>query len=171
MARATGRTFLTATTDDAPALEGYRGHGVFTYALLDAFSQADVNGNGLIEISELADHIDRKVPDLSFEAFKLRQIPQRSIVGNNFALLNKAIVLAATPASPAPPQPEVPTKPTHVVIASAEVRAEIESTIVINRLAPGSQVTVMESKAGWKLIARDGKAIGYVEEKALLALQ
>jgi acyl-CoA synthetase (AMP-forming)/AMP-acid ligase II len=37
MARAgTGRTFLTATTDNAPALEGYRGHGVFTYALLDA---------------------------------------------------------------------------------------------------------------------------------------
>ncbi|WP_247325073.1 caspase family protein, partial [Bradyrhizobium sp. 21] len=32
MARATGRTFLTATTDDAPALEGYHGHGVFTYA-------------------------------------------------------------------------------------------------------------------------------------------
>ena len=28
MARATGRTFLTATTDDAPALEGYHGHGV-----------------------------------------------------------------------------------------------------------------------------------------------
>lgn len=96
MTRATGRTFLTATTDDAPALEGYRGHGVFTYALLDALEHADINKNGLIEVSELADYIDQKVPDFSFEAFKLRQIPQRSIVGNNFALTNKTTTLTVT---------------------------------------------------------------------------
>jgi hypothetical protein len=53
MTRATGQTFLTATTDDAPALEGYRGHGIFTYALLDALDHADVNKNGLIEVLDL----------------------------------------------------------------------------------------------------------------------
>jgi hypothetical protein len=44
---------------------------IFTHALRDALD-ADVNRNGLIEVSELAD----------FEAFKLCQIPQRNIVGN-----------------------------------------------------------------------------------------
>ena len=39
MTRAMGRTVLSASTDDAPALEGYRGHGVFTYALLDALGR------------------------------------------------------------------------------------------------------------------------------------
>src|SRR3981189_1391839 len=128
MTRATGRTFLTATTDDAPALEGYHGHGVFTYALLDALEHADVNKNGLIEVSELADYIDQKVPDFSFEAFKLRQIPQRNIVGNNFALANKVGVLAvggdAAKDNTSPQDGTqsndqvVPTKPTHIVVTS-----------------------------------------------------
>src|SRR6202048_5588538 len=129
MTRATGRTFLTATTDDAPALEGYRGHGVFTYALLDALEHADVNKNGLIEVSELADYIDQKVPDFSFEAFKQRQIPQRNIVGNNFALTNKIAILTGTGTFPATAQAGgapssdgvIPTKPTHVAIASVDV--------------------------------------------------
>ena len=46
MTQAMGRTVLSASTDDAPALEGYRGHGVFTYAVLDALGAADTNGNG-----------------------------------------------------------------------------------------------------------------------------
>jgi hypothetical protein len=134
MTRATGRTSLTATTDDAPALEGYHGHDVFTYALLDALEHADVNKNGLIEVSELADYIDQKVPDISFEAFKLRQIPQRNIVGNNFALTNKMVILTAISATPANPtnaiapvpvvgmpssDPAIPTKPTHVIIMTS----------------------------------------------------
>ena len=41
MSRSVGRTVLTATTDDKPAAEGYRGHGVFTYALLTALAGAD----------------------------------------------------------------------------------------------------------------------------------
>jgi hypothetical protein len=66
------------------------------YALLVALDHADVNGNGLIDVSELADYIDRKVPDFSFDAFKLRQIPQRSTVGNNFPLANKMTILDAS---------------------------------------------------------------------------
>ena len=84
MTRAMGRTVLTASTDDAPALEGYRGHGVFTYALLDAFGGADLNGDGLIDVTELAGHIDQQVPELSVQAFKKRQVPQMKIVGIEF---------------------------------------------------------------------------------------
>ena len=55
LTRATGRTFLTATTDDAPALEGYRGHGLFTYSLLDALDKADTNNNQLAGVAHGAD--------------------------------------------------------------------------------------------------------------------
>jgi WD40 repeat protein/uncharacterized caspase-like protein len=188
MTRATGRTFLTATTDDAPALEGYHGHGVFTYAILDALDHGDVNKNGLIEVSELADYVDRKVPDISFDAFKLRQIPQRSIVGNNFALTNQTDVLATAGAAPTGNGEEnqssvaknampgadtvIPTKSTHVVILPVTVKSGIDPTAaVVAQLPAGSQVRVIETDNGWVLIARNGQKIGYVEEKDLLALQ
>jgi Bacterial SH3 domain/Caspase domain len=171
MARATGRTFLTATTDDAPALEGYHGHGVFTYALLDALEHADVNNDGMIEVSELADYIDQKVPDISFEAFKLRQIPQRSIVGNNFPLTNKFAVLTAGSATPTPAA-AVPAKPTHVVIAPVAVKTAVgEASETVTQLLPGTQVRLVESSNGWVLIARDGQKLGYVPSNGLAALQ
>jgi uncharacterized caspase-like protein len=173
MARATGRTFLTATTDDAPALEGYRGHGVFTYALLDALDHADVNKNGLIEVSEIADYIDQKVPDYSYEAFKLRQIPQRSIVGNNFALTNKTEVLAVSSASPkTDATTTIPAKPTHVVVTPVDVKdAASDSALTVVHLAPGSQVRLMETANGWVLISRDGQKLGYVRGNAIAGLQ
>jgi hypothetical protein len=184
MTRATGRTFLTATTDDAPALEGYRGHGVFTYALLDALDHADVNKNGLIEVSELADYIDQKVPDFSFEAFKLRQIPQRNIVGNNFALTNKMVVLAAPAAAKSPDGSSTPpfidatmsSKPTHVVISSNPV--EVYRNIVagaagvrVRILTTGTPVIVTASDGNWDLIARDGRLIGYIAHANLAPVQ
>jgi uncharacterized caspase-like protein len=191
MTRATGRTFLTATTDDAPALEGYHGHGVFTYALLDALEHGDVNKNGLIEVSELADYIDQKVPDFSFEAFKLRQIPQRNIVGNNFALTNKMVVLAASgananaaKAAAAVPvvgthsrDPAIATKPTHVVISASptdvfeSVVADETKRISVQRLSVGTLVVVMKSENGWDLIAREGRAVGYVAHASLAPVQ
>jgi hypothetical protein len=42
---------------------------------------------------------------------------------------------------------------------------------VFTPLAPGTQVRLVEIKDGWTLIARDGRAIGYVEPKALAGLQ
>jgi hypothetical protein len=64
---ATGRPVLTAAASGKPAFEGYRGHGVFTYALLDALSHGDGSGNGLIEVSELVAHVQDRVPRLSAE--------------------------------------------------------------------------------------------------------
>jgi hypothetical protein len=192
MSRATGRTFLTATTDDAPAIEGYRGHGVFTYAILDALDHADVNKNGLIEISELADYIDQKVPDISFEAFKVRQIPQRSIVGNNFSLTNKTEVLtgggkpdAAVPASGTKNGLEnsvigslsgraavVPAKPTHVVISPADVYEQLGGKgTKVQQLPPGTQVTLIETSEGWSVVAKDGGRLGFVKQEVLVRLQ
>jgi hypothetical protein len=44
-------------------------------------------------VSEHADCIDQKFAYFSYDAFKLRQTPQRNIVGNNFARTNKASVV------------------------------------------------------------------------------
>ena len=38
---ATGRPVLTAAASGKPAFEGYKGHGVFTYALMEALHKAD----------------------------------------------------------------------------------------------------------------------------------
>lgn len=62
---ATGRPVLTAAAADQAALDDYEGHGVFTYALLDALVNGDTNNNGLIELSELAAHIQTVAPRLS----------------------------------------------------------------------------------------------------------
>jgi uncharacterized caspase-like protein len=176
MTRAMGRTVLSASSDDAPALEGYRGHGAFTYVLLEGLGAADVNGNGLIEVSELADYLDDKLPDLTDRVFKLRQVPQRKMVGNNFALAGKAVVLPAgdAPVPAARPAPEalVASRPTHVVTTSTAVReAASGGAAVVIELTPGMQVTLVETDGGWVLVAREGKRLGYVEQKALARLQ
>lgn len=64
---ATGRSVLTAAASGKPAWEGYNGHGVFTYALMDALRRADINSNGLIELSELVSHVQAVVPTFSSE--------------------------------------------------------------------------------------------------------
>jgi hypothetical protein len=50
---ATGRSIWTAAAVGQDAGEGYRGHGIFTWALLDALRNGDASGNGKIELSEL----------------------------------------------------------------------------------------------------------------------
>jgi uncharacterized caspase-like protein len=63
---ATGRPVLTAAAVGQSALEGIIGdgekRGVFTWAVLDALRKGDRNGDGLIELSELAAHVQNVVP-------------------------------------------------------------------------------------------------------------
>jgi WD40 repeat protein len=64
---ATGRPVLTAASTGKSAYEGYKGHGVFTYALMEALHKGDTNHNGKIEVTELAAHVERRVPELFAE--------------------------------------------------------------------------------------------------------
>ena len=170
MTRAMGRTVLTATTDSKPAIEGYRGHGVFTYTLLAGLDGADANGDGVIDVTELAQYVDRKLPDLTYDAFKLRQVPQMSIVGSNFPIASRVSLLPSDDSAAL--VADIPAKPTHVVIAPTSVRQTADPiSAVVNQLSPGSQVRIVETKNGWVLIARDGKRLGYVEASTLLTLQ
>ncbi|RMF86150.1 MAG: caspase family protein, partial [Nitrospinota bacterium] len=87
--RATGRATIVAATDVQPALEGYRGHGVFTYVLLEALQQADKNfGNrdGITSIFELAQYVDDRVPEVTLQAFQFEQFPQVYMLGSDFPI-------------------------------------------------------------------------------------
>jgi uncharacterized caspase-like protein len=64
---ATGRPVLTAAAAGKPAFEGSHGHGVFTWALIEALHNGDANGNGVIELSELATYVQNAVPRISKE--------------------------------------------------------------------------------------------------------
>lgn len=64
---ATGRPVLAAAAAGKPAFEGYKGHGVFTWALIDALYHADANADGLISLSELVGHVQDNVPRISSE--------------------------------------------------------------------------------------------------------
>jgi WD40 repeat protein len=166
LTRAMGRTVLSASSDDTPALEGYQGHGVFTYALLDGLERANTDRNGFIEVAELASFVDAEVPEISQRAFNFRQVPQMKLVGSNFPLVRPTAVLS----SPSAQQP-ISRKPTHVVMRQVGVFAEPSASVTMQELPTGSVVTLLRTEQGWALVARDGKALGYVEVSALLAMQ
>ncbi len=169
LTHAVGRTVLSAATDDAPALEGYRGHGVFTYALLDAMQRGDANGNERIEVTELATYVDDRVPVISHETFGVRQVPQMRIVGSNFPIGAR---IAALEISGGGVEPEIPATPTHVVIAVTPVRAAAaEDAETLASLNPGMQVAVVGTQGAWTEIARDGATLGFVESANLAPLQ
>ncbi|MFC3182068.1 WG repeat-containing protein [Cypionkella sinensis] len=165
LTRAMGRTILSASTDDAPALEGYNGHGVMTWAMLDAMGQADTNGNATIEVTELASFLDVKVPEVSFAAFGLRQVPQMSIKGSDFALGSKVSVLDASAES-------FPATLTHVVAGGTAV-LDAPAGAQVQVIAEGvfAGVYKIEEKDGFARIAKDGKALGWVAVAALTPLQ
>ena len=169
LTRAMGRTVLTATTDSKPALEGYRGHGAFTYSVIAGLDAADSNGDGVIDVTELAQYVDRRLPDLTFEAFKLRQVPQMSIVGSNFPLVSR---MAFLPSGDQIKTTTSPGKPTHVAITATDVKSEAKATSqTVSQLRPGSQVVLVSSEGEWVIVFKDGQKLGYVEARSLATLQ
>jgi len=89
LTRATGRATIVATTDSQPAVEGYQGHGVFTYVLLQGLRHADAqfgNRDGYTGLFEFASYVNDQVPAITMKAFNFEQIPQVSMVGTDFPL-------------------------------------------------------------------------------------
>ena len=89
LTRATGRTTIVATTDEQPAAEGYQGHGVFTYVLLQALRHADEeygNRDGFTGLFEIAAYVNDQVPAITMDAFNFEQIPQVHMVGTDFPI-------------------------------------------------------------------------------------
>ncbi len=55
---------------------------MFTYALMEALHQGDTNGNGKIEVTELAAHVEKRVPELFAELKAERLGGQRGCCGS-----------------------------------------------------------------------------------------
>src|SRR4029079_11775313 len=66
LGRITGRAILAASASDKMALEGYQGHGVFTYAFLEGLSKV-ADQDGLVKVSGLADFIEDLVPKITLQ--------------------------------------------------------------------------------------------------------
>jgi WD40 repeat protein len=171
LTQAMGRTVLSASTATAPALEGYRNHGVYTYALLESLEKADFKHDGLITDTEIAEYVANRVPELSYQAFNFRQIPQMKIVGSSFPVAKPTDVLDIDTAPTATPA-TLSTIPTHVATRSLDVLATPSADgVVVRTLAPGTTVSVLLTDNGWDLIAKDGVQLGYVLANGLALLQ
>jgi WD40 repeat protein len=87
LSRAVGSTILSASTSMQEALEGYQGHGLFTYVLAEGLKgKADKGNTGYVKTTELADYVDNEVPALAEKIFKKAQYPTISISGQAFPI-------------------------------------------------------------------------------------
>ena len=166
LAQATGRSIITASSGTQVAFEGYRGHGLFTYNLLDALERADSDGNGTIEISELATYVYSQVTTLSEQVFKKRQEPQIRIA-SSYPLTKQGRVLAG----------DFPTlaqdaSPTFQLAQTADLQIKPgNGATVVRSLSAKTSVTVIKNEGGWSLIASGGKPLGYVATRDLARVQ
>jgi hypothetical protein len=156
---ALGRNVIAASSGEQAANEGYNGHGLFTWTLLEAFAAGDIDANSMIEVTELQTYIENRVPFLSRERFGIAQQPRYDIRAN--------FPVGAMVAEVAP-VPGIPKEFTHVVVQVTEVRDSVGN--IVDILQPGEAVRVTEPGAETSKIAQDGVELGYVESGTLLAI-
>lgn len=87
LSHAVGSTIISASTAIQEALEGYQGHGLFTYVLVEGLKgKADTDRDGFIKTLELATYVDSEVPVLAEKAFKRAQYPTTAPTGVAFPI-------------------------------------------------------------------------------------
>ncbi|MGE3988780.1 MAG: caspase family protein [Pseudorhodoplanes sp.] len=167
LVQSTGRTVLTATSDTADAFEGYRGHGLFTYNLLEALGAADSDGNGTVELPELAAYVHAQVTSLSQKVFNRRQVPQVRITGNYPIAKSSRIFPDAAP------DILISSKPTHTVSGAASDLLVLPALGArrVRKLDAKTPVTVVRSERGWTLVAHEGRPVGYIATRELTPIQ
>lgn len=85
LSRAVGSTVLCASTSSQEALEGYQGHGLFTYVLAEGLKgKAAKNPGDFIRTTELAGYVEDQVPSLAEQVFHRSQFPTVNINGQSF---------------------------------------------------------------------------------------
>jgi WD40 repeat protein len=87
LSRAVGTTVLAASTSTQQALEGYEGHGLFTYVVAQGLmGKGDVDNNGIVNTLALAHYVDAQVPDIAQRQFNHPQYPTIETNGQAFPL-------------------------------------------------------------------------------------
>ncbi|OQW58780.1 MAG: hypothetical protein A4S14_07075 [Proteobacteria bacterium SG_bin9] len=167
LAQATGRTIMTASASDQDAQEGFRGHGLFTYNFLEAIDKGDSDGNGKVDLSELATYVYARVTSLSERLYRKRQVPQVKIASSNYPLANRTALLPADTS-----ETPIPSAPTHTISAASELLIQPAlGAARVRQLDARTPVTVISSEAGWTLVAREGRMLGYVAARDLAPLR
>lgn len=80
------RNIIVASSKTQYALEGYKNHGIFSYALLDAFENAYFGNQKTLTTTSLAAYVELEVPRISMDSFHYEQTPQKFLFGNPFDL-------------------------------------------------------------------------------------
>lgn len=87
LSRAVGSTILSASTGLQEAIEGYQGHGLFTYVLAEGIKgRADTDRDGFIRTLEIANYVDSEVPALAEKVFGRAQYPTATPSGQAFPI-------------------------------------------------------------------------------------
>ncbi len=86
LTRAVGRHTLVASSKGQIALEGYEGHGAFSWVLLDGFSGKAANAKGQITVNSLVSFVESTLPDLTYKKWGYEQIPQKMLQGEDFQI-------------------------------------------------------------------------------------
>jgi len=89
LAKATGRATISASSKTQIALEGYKGHGVFTYTLLEALKGKGYKNDSKITTNELSDYVEDTLPNRTYEKWGYKQLPQKSMYGVDFNIGEK----------------------------------------------------------------------------------
>ncbi|MGA7324260.1 MAG: hypothetical protein WBX25_07220, partial [Rhodomicrobium sp.] len=171
---ATGRTLFMAAGPQQIAAEGYRNHGLFTYAWLEGLAKAGHEDK--VQLFDLADYVQTRVPDLSRELKVCNAKGPREYCQKPIVRLGET---ANYPVAPRYPQvlamlgagaSDIPLKATHVVIQETAL-LESRSAGSNRRIEAGEQVTLIRIEGDLAQIAQGGKLLGYVDKSKLLKLK
>ena len=88
LSRVTGTTILSASMAQQQAIEGYNGHGLFTWVLLEALKgKAAIEGSDRISNWNITSYVGRIVPELARARFGREQFPTVNDAGRQFDLV------------------------------------------------------------------------------------
>jgi len=86
LSRAVGRATIVASSKSQVALEGYEGHGAFTWTILEGMKGKATDKGSKITINTLATFIEEDLPKLTFKKWGYKQIPQKTLQGMDFQI-------------------------------------------------------------------------------------
>lgn len=86
LSRAVGRATIVASSKSQVALEGYEGHGAFTWTILEGMKGKTADKGSKITINTLATFIEEELPKLTFKKWGYEQIPQKTLQGMDFQI-------------------------------------------------------------------------------------
>lgn len=89
LTRAVGRHTIVASSRSQVALEGFQGHGAFSWVLLDGIRGKAATPKGLVTVNSLVSYVETALPELTYKKWGYEQIPQKSLIGEDFAIVVK----------------------------------------------------------------------------------